>query len=89
MGSGTTHTNGYRYYAGLRLEGVYPTIPFDSLTLTNIEGSEKIDNLGEIIDAGGWDLLEQLFYAGEPVIKPQLHRYWFQSMNESQVQRCI
>ena len=68
VGSGTTHTNGYRYYAGLRLEeGGYPTIPFDSLTLTNIEGSEKIDNLGEIIDAGGWDLLEQLFYAGEPV----------------------
>ena len=61
VGSGTTHTSGYRYYAGLRLEeGGYPTIPFDSLKLTNDTGS-KIDNLGEIVDAGGWDLLGNYF----------------------------
>ena len=79
------HTPTDMIVAGLRLEeGGYPTIPFDSLTLTNIDGSEKIDNLGEIVDAGGWDLLEQLFYAGEPVSEASTAQVLVSATNESQ-----
>ena len=49
--------------------GPFDFITFsDSVSLDPIEPERKntLTTVGDVVDAGGWELVEELFYAGEP-----------------------
>ena len=49
--------------------GPFDFITFsDSVSLDSIapERKKTLTTVGDVVDAGGWELVEELFYAGEP-----------------------